>query len=185
MRACSILLVPFFEGERFYAEALRRKLTEIFSLESFWSSPEPLSLESYDMNRAQYRAFDLLRTACLRKENPMQIVLGITEADIYEDRLNFVFGLASAFYHCAVISTARLSNRFYDMAEDKRLLFRRIVTESVHEIGHTLGLEHCPDPHCVMHFSNSLADTDNKGYRFCPNCRRKVDISLASCHTES
>jgi len=25
------------------------------------------------------------------------------------------------------------------------------------------GLDHCPAPRCIMHFSNSLADTDAKG----------------------
>jgi len=45
--------------------------------------------------------------------------------------------------------------------------------EAVHELGHTYGLKHCPNPACVMHFSNSLHDTDLKGWKFCPNCQRK------------
>jgi hypothetical protein len=28
--------------------------------------------------------------------------------------------------------------------------------ETVHELGHLLNLGHCPNPRCVMHFSNSL-----------------------------
>ncbi|WP_300364851.1 archaemetzincin family Zn-dependent metalloprotease [Hydrogenimonas sp.] len=180
-RTCSILLVPFFAGEWRFASPLSLKLEEIFSLEVVWSSPEPLPAGSFDSQRGQHRAFELLRAACMGKTAENQIVLGITHEDIYEGQLNFVFGLASAAYRCAVISTARLSNRFYGMVEDENLFFRRLVTEAVHEIGHTLGLEHCPDPHCVMHFSNSLSETDIKGYRFCEVCRRKADRALAPC----
>jgi archaemetzincin len=37
----------------------------------------------------------------------------------------------------------------------------------MHEIGHTWGLPHCPDPYCVMHFSSSLNDTDIKEVQYC------------------
>lgn len=44
------------------------------------------------------------------------------------------------------------------------------MKEAVHELGHTFGLVHCIDPKCVMFFSNSLADTDNKNTKFCKKC---------------
>ena len=50
------------------------------------------------------------------------------------------------------------------------------LKEAVHELGHTLGLAHCPNAKCVMHFSNSLADTDRKGSVLCPVCQRRVGI---------
>ena len=50
----------------------------------------------------------------------------------------------------------------------------RALKEAVHELGHTLGLAHCPDAGCVMHFSNALVDTDRKGHRLCVVCERKL-----------
>ena len=178
--ACRIVLVPF-EAYPPFVEPLAEKLTEIFALPVATRSPIPLPVEAYDGERGQFVASRLLAAACGSRERDGDIVLGITERDAYEEGLHFVFGLASALYRCAVVATPRLHNAFYGLEEDEALYFRRLLTEAVHELGHTLGLEHCPDPHCVMHFSNTLADTDRKGYRFCPARRQKVETALAAC----
>ena len=41
------------------------------------------------------------------------------------------------------------------------------------------GLPHCHRRDCVMFFSNTLADTDAKGWRFCDMCRRSLAAALA------
>ncbi len=90
--------------------------------------------------------------------------------DLYTRGLNFVFGQARLGGREAVISLARLHQSFYGLPEDEELLLERSLKEAVHELGHTWGLAHCPDHLCVMHFSNSLRDTDVKTARFCSKC---------------
>jgi archaemetzincin len=76
------------------------------------------------------------------------------------DGLNFAFGLATD--RKALISLERLRPEFYWMPEDDDLFECRALKEAMHELGHVLGLNHCPDRNCVMYFSNSIPDTDVK-----------------------
>ncbi len=123
--------------------------------------PVPLPLSAYAPDRGQYHAERLLELVSGRG---VRHVLGITGRDLFVYGLNFVFGIAAPAGAC-LISVARLTAG----ADDAR--FRaRMLKEAVHELGHTLGLAHCPDAACVMHFSNSLADTDRKGDAYCGRC---------------
>ena len=99
-------------------------------------------------------------------------ILGIIDQDLYVPKLNFVFGEASR--RVAIISLTRLRNEFYSLPKDQTLFRKRVLTEAVHELGHTYGLEHCRNPHCVMFSSKSLIDTDLKGPDFCERCKSKI-----------
>lgn len=129
----------------------------------------PLPPGAYDSKRRQYRAAPFLDAS---KEETGDRVLGLTAVDLYEPGLNFVFGLAAIQGRSAVISLARLA------PDGTSRLHERALKEAVHELGHTLGLEHDPNPECVMHFSSSLADTDRKGPRFCRRCEPTAAFTL-------
>ena len=64
---------------------------------------------------------------------------------------------------------------FYGLPDDAALFQHRVLKEAIHELGHTLGLSHCGNRRCVMHFSNSLSDTDIKGQDLCLNCRSLLE----------
>ena len=94
-------------------------------------------------------------------------MLGVAAFDLYVPGMNFVFGEARCPGHVAVISTRRLK----PTPQNQRLFRDRVLKEAAHEIGHTLGLKHCPDALCVMHFSEHIGDTDRKSAAFCKDCR--------------
>jgi archaemetzincin len=102
------------------------------------------------------------------------IILGICNFDAYSSGLNFVFGQASLTGRLAAIYLPRLKQEFYGKAADISVFIERVLKEATHEVGHTFGLVHCPKQSCVMHFSNSIADTDRKAKDFCNVCSNKL-----------
>ena len=150
----------------FLQEGLTRELGAV--VRTGGNLPLPASCPE---GRSQYPGAPFLTALAAARSSGQEVVLGVTGVDLTAPGLNFVFGLADPAARCAVISLARLYPEFYGQPRDPRRFKARAVKEAVHELGHLLGLGHCPDPACVMSFSNSLADTDKKGPGFCQACR--------------
>lgn len=128
--------------------------------------------EAYDSYRNQHHSTRIL--ALLEryiKGLGIDRLLGVAAFDLYVPGMNFVFGEARRPGRVAVISTHRLRQ---DSTNEIGLFEGRVAKEAVHEIGHMLGLKHCPDSFCVMHFSERLEDTDRKRADFCENCQLKI-----------
>jgi len=104
-------------------------------------------------------------------------LLAIVDVDLYVPELNFVFGEADFQKKMAVISTVRLKQEFYGLPKSELVFLERVTKEAVHEIGYIYGLPHCPHRKGVIHFSNSLCDTDFKSYTFCENCKKKLRLA--------
>ncbi len=139
----------------------------------------PLREEAFDKKRRQYQSHAILNEVqgYAVKKTRLNRVLGVVDADIFVPELNFVFGEAACPGKAALISLWRLKPEFYGEPLSMELFLERTLKEAVHEIGHTLGLRHCPRPSCVMYFSNSISDTDIKQNVFCDRCYLHAKIS--------
>jgi archaemetzincin len=169
-----ISLKPTGDIDSATLEELKERLKQTFGC-PVEIIPEVDSLErAYDSKRRQYLASELL--AKLKKSGVAkdEKALGIVDVDLYAPGLNFVFGQADITSGVALISLCRLRQEFYGLPSDNALFLDRAAKEAVHEMGHTFGLGHCKNAKCVMHFSNSLADTDWKQIAFCSQCRPKL-----------
>jgi archaemetzincin len=171
-REMGIVLVAIGEVDRNMMDRLKDDLSKVFNKVSVEKGmPEPLY--AYNKKRNQYLSTAILSALMDQKEYASyEKILGVVDHDLFVPELNFVFGEAGP--KAAVISLTRLRQMFYRLPEDQNLFHRRVLTEAVHELGHTYGLGHCQNPRCVMFFSNSLMDTDRKGSEFCPSCKSKL-----------
>jgi len=102
--------------------------------------------------------------------------LVILDVDAYSSGLNFVLGEAFPHRRLAALYLSRIKEEYYGLKPNTEFLYERMVKECIHELGHIFGFNHCPDMLCVMHFSNSLSDTDFKTKSFCRVCRIKKPI---------
>lgn len=162
----AIALLPFADATSLDLGPLARDLAACGATVTRLASME-LPPGAFNTKRRQYDAHALLeRVARVAARGR---ILGVTAADLYVPRLNFVFGLAHSSGRAAIISLARLH------AADPAIARMRALKEAIHEIGHMLGLGHCADARCVMYFSNMLADTDRKGHGFCRRCRAQIE----------
>lgn len=147
--------------------------------------PELLPASAFNSRRRQYTATGLLavlakKTNGLLKYESHAAILGVTGEDLFAPRLNFVFGMADEAAATAVISLHRLTPEFYGEAPDPELLEERAAKEAIHEIGHVLGLSHCTSSGCIMRFSSTIAETDDKGPGFCGRCALSLAKTLDS-----
>ena len=116
--------------------------------------------------RKQYDPRQIIKRLSGMSKEREEYCLGVVDIDIYARGLNFIFGLANPMLRVALVSTYRLLGERFE---------ERLAKEVVHEMGHLFGLSHCSESSCVMYFSNTIDDTDNKGRDLCANCRSKYE----------
>jgi archaemetzincin len=168
-----IEITCFGQVEDYVLGYLKNNLSEIFKARVYRGKTYDLPDYAYNRERGQYLSSHILDSLAPAKDKNQKI-LAIIDKDLYVAELNFVFGEADPRKGVCIISVTRLRQSYYGIPEDKDLFLKRALKETVHEIGHLFNLGHCSNSKCVMHFSNSLFDTDKKDYNFCENCRKSL-----------
>jgi archaemetzincin len=141
----------------------------------------PVDLDQfYDEARGQYNSTAILQhikhDPSITQRLPLvhtpgnAAMIAVLPHDLFIPILTFVFGEAELGGPAAVVSYHRLENERYGLPADPALLSVRLQKEALHEIGHTMGLLHCPDQGCVMRSSTSVDEIDLKGKEFCAEC---------------
>lgn len=155
-----------------YIEKAKVYVEDVYKEEIKIMDKIPFPEECLNKKRNQYDAVCVLERV---KDFEGGKIVYICDKDLYEGNLNFIFGLAEGIggRRC-IVSIARLKESFYGKKENEELTFLRIAKEIIHELGHLKGLQHCKNIKCVMHFSNSLMDTDIKDYKICDECKKKI-----------
>jgi archaemetzincin len=140
--------------------------------------PDGLDVDfAFNPLRGQYHSTEILKQLVPQAPSENWRVLGVSEADLYVPILTFVFGEAQLGGPAALVSLHRLRQEFYGLAADPQILAERLLKESLHELGHTVGLRHCPDYRCVMSSAHTVERIDLKLAQFCDACACRRDLS--------
>lgn len=132
---------------------------------------QELPKAAYYAPRQRYRAERLLAYLNQRMPKDGWRILGLTAADISTTKDEIkdwgVLGLGELPGTATVISAFRCRKK----ARNPRHARERLAKVAVHEIGHTLGLPHCPTRSCLMEDAMGKVATTDRERDFCPRCR--------------
>jgi len=171
----ALQLLPIGNVDPGLLEWLRRELIEGFRIPCEILDPALDAAFAYHPERGQFHSSEMLERMHDYVGNNTWRLLGITPVDLYIPILTFVFGEAEMGGPCSIVSYHRLRQEFYGLPQDAPLLGRRLLTECVHELGHTLELTHCQDYRCVMASSHAVEWIDLKEWTFCTDCAAKAE----------
>lgn len=174
-------VLPLGQVNQKFLSKLCKKLTSAFSNSTctLIKEPYPLPKKAFDKQRGQYESNFILSQieSYSEQQNEFDLVLAVVDVDLFVSDMNYVFGEAYMPGSAALISLFRLRPEFYGEQTNDTLFLERALKEAIHELGHTLGLTHCPTQTCIMHFSNSITDTDKKQSLFCNQCIIQKEVA--------
>lgn len=187
----AIAALTTYRVVEYLSDLSSRVLDSFSSVIEVFAWPDLISpdMHCFDWRRRQYFAPCIIKQlssitrnyddAVKGLESEKLYVVGVGYIDGYDKGLNFVFGEASPISRVAVVFTKRLDQSFYGLSHDYNLYVDRVSKEVVHELGHLLGLGHCSDRSCVMSFSNSVHEVDEKSRFFCTKCSSYLSKALS------
>jgi archaemetzincin len=154
--------IYLFKVEDYLVDVVKRLLEYFQDSRYFFRNLDSVPDKCFYEPRKQYRGDYINRWLNEVREEEDSIVIGLLNIDAYVPPLNFVFGVASPYYNVCSVYLPRLS-----FGVDTKIIEERVFKEVLHELGHIFGMKHCDNKRCVMAFSNSIIEVDQKTGRLC------------------
>jgi archaemetzincin len=172
-----ILISPVGELNKELIDAIAGEIGRVFGFGTeIGSVLEDLSF-ALDQNRQQYNSTLILDQLSANAPPHALKILAITHVDLFIPILTHVYGEAQLGGTASIVSTFRLNEGGSGVNIPQKYV-KRIVKESIHELGHTFNLRHCPEHACIMHYCRNEEDVDRKSEELCRYCRIMLEDEI-------
>jgi archaemetzincin len=171
-----IVVVPMGEMDYGLVNKLASDLVSFFNVGVDILQGVKIPPEALNPQRGQYYSTVILNKLELMKSSPGERMLGLADDDLYVPTRNFVLGDADPVGKTALVSLFRLKRENYEMLDEQKVFYSRVLKEAVHQLGHLWGFEDCRNPKCVMYVADGMTAVDRKGTKFCDSCLRRVKV---------
>lgn len=165
----TVAILPINKVSNWQIEFTKDILSKEFKVETTVLSPFNTDSKYFDSEKGVYQAVDLLEHTFFFLPAQAQRIMGIVVGEMEgEQSKSYYHGCAYSYHRTALCSVAVASSDDHEMLNLNDIFYYRTV---VHEIGHTLGIEHCNSVQCVMKVT---PDSTN----LCDKCKRWADREL-------
>lgn len=175
---------PFGKIDQEEIDSVKAAVERMYDFEVVALDRVELPKMSYtEIRYPRYRADSLVKWISEHVPDTVDMVLGLTNQDIsitkYKDDSKTaikeptwqyidygIFGLGRVNGEACIVS----SNRLHKGVSSK-MFYKRLTRISCHEVGHVLGLHHCPEENCLMNDANETIKTIDKSTgNLCKKC---------------
>lgn len=167
----TIALLPFRGTDSTLLTKLAEGIQERLNAKISIQPAEALPAFAFYKPRQRYIADSLLVFLRRLNNGHAEKIIGITTTDISTRKPPHenwgILGLGSCPGEACVISTFRAGKNKV-AAKDFN---RRMITLALHELGHTYGLEHCPEKTCLMKDAEGKMNLDDSD-SYCEKCKK-------------
>lgn len=181
---------PFGDFDIQLADTVCKQIASAYGMKTKVFPSIPLPENAFTSLRSpRYRADSLIRHLRTIKPKEITILMGLTNQDISitkrdttgnikEPKSKYIdfgiFGLGFQPGSASVVSIYRYQTG------NKAIFYDRFFKICKHEIGHNLGLPHCPNRTCVMQdAAESIVTIDHAGPFLCESCNAKINLSFS------
>jgi archaemetzincin len=170
----SVLIVPLGDLDAELISDAQKGLETAYRIKVDVGQAQDVPGSAYYPPRNRYRAEKIVEELQELSTKGTK-VLGLTSVDISTTKGEHkdwgVIGLALLDGQGCVVSDYRIKGK-----GSEKLYRERWMKTVIHEVGHSLGLDHCTaSQRCPMQeYEGSIRNTDRSGMLLCTSCRAKV-----------
>jgi archaemetzincin len=168
-------IVYFEDFDTSILQPLKLDIKKFYGINTNSIRHDKLPISSYYKPRNRYRADSLIKYLKSNKTQSQNLVLGLCAKDISVSIHNAkdwgVFGFGYCPGNSCIASSFRLKK------DSKPGYYSRLKNVVLHELGHNLGLKHCPDTVCLMvDARGKMSSIEGVNRKLCLNCKQFLNV---------